>query len=45
MKNELRPYQAEALNMIRKEYAAGRKKVLLHLSTGGGRVRLLYFVN
>lgn len=32
----LRPYQADAINLIRKEFLAGRKKVLLHLATGGG---------
>lgn len=32
----LRPYQEQALNEIRKHYAAGRKRILLHLATGGG---------
>lgn len=32
----LRDYQIKALNLIRKEYAAGRRCVLLHLTTGGG---------
>ncbi len=33
----LRPYQQLALDLIRKEYASGNKKVLLHLATGGGK--------
>jgi type I site-specific restriction endonuclease len=32
----LRPYQETAINEIRSHYAAGCKKVLLHLATGGG---------
>jgi len=32
----LRPYQENALNLIRQEFAAGCKKVLLHIATGGG---------
>ena len=34
---KLRPYQEQALNEIRRHYAASRKKVLLHLATGGGK--------
>ena len=34
---ELRPYQKTALNQIRKHYSQKQKKVLLHLSTGGGK--------
>lgn len=34
---QLRPYQQQALDSIRAEFRAGRKKVLLHLSTGGGK--------
>jgi len=34
---ELRPYQTEALNLIRGEYAKKNKKVLLHLATGAGK--------
>jgi superfamily II DNA or RNA helicase len=33
----LRPYQQKALDEIRKHYASGEKKVLLHLATGGGK--------
>lgn len=33
---QLRPYQELAIQEIRKEFAAGNKKVLLHLVTGGG---------
>jgi superfamily II DNA or RNA helicase len=33
----LRPYQQDALDQIRAHYAAGRRKVLLHLATGGGK--------
>jgi DNA repair protein RadD len=33
----LRPYQQKALELIRKEFTSGKKKVLLHLSTGGGK--------
>jgi superfamily II DNA or RNA helicase len=32
----LRPYQQTALDEIRRHYAAGTKRVLLHLATGGG---------
>ena len=34
---ELRPYQTNALNKIRSEYAQDNKKVLLHLATGAGK--------
>jgi superfamily II DNA or RNA helicase len=34
---ELRPYQTDSLDLIRKHYARGTKKVLLHLATGGGK--------
>lgn len=37
MTMELRPYQAEGLNEIRSLYANGTKKVLLHLTMGGGK--------
>lgn len=35
--SELRPYQTQALNEIRSNYARGTKKVLLHLATGAGK--------
>jgi superfamily II DNA or RNA helicase len=34
---KLRPYQEQALAKIRKHYGARRKRVLLHLATGGGK--------
>lgn len=34
---ELRPYQIKALNEIRTLYAADKRRVLLHLATGGGK--------
>ena len=34
---QLRHYQEKAINEIRKFYAAGTRKVLLHLATGGGK--------
>lgn len=36
-KKTLRPYQEKALEEIRNHYAAGTKKVLLHLATGAGK--------
>lgn len=33
----LRPYQRKAIDEIKRHYAAGIKKVLLHLATGGGK--------
>lgn len=33
----LRPYQQEALDAIRSYYAGGKKRILLHLATGGGK--------
>jgi len=33
----LRPYQSKAIHQIRLLFAKGTKKVLLHLSTGGGK--------
>lgn len=33
----LRPYQQNAVDQIRRHYASGTKKVLLHLATGGGK--------
>lgn len=32
----LRQYQSESLEKIRKEFCAGKKRVLLHLATGAG---------
>ena len=34
---QLRPYQEQAIQEIRQRFAAGQKKVLLHLATGGGK--------
>ncbi len=34
---ELRPYQEEALNQVRKHYAKGTKKVLIQAPTGAGK--------
>ncbi len=36
-KQVIRPYQADAIEKIKTEFLSGRKKVLLHLSTGGGK--------
>lgn len=33
----LRDYQVKAVNEIRSNFKAGRKKVLLHMSTGAGK--------
>lgn len=33
----LRDYQTEALDQVRAHYRAGRRRVLLHLATGGGK--------
>lgn len=33
----LRDYQVKALDLIRKEFQSGKKKVLLHLATGAGK--------
>lgn len=33
----LRPYQQNALDAIRQHFGRGRKRVLLHLATGGGK--------
>jgi superfamily II DNA or RNA helicase len=33
---ELRPYQNDAVEGIRREFAAGRQRTLLVLPTGGG---------
>ena len=33
----LRPYQEEALKQIRRHYATGDKRVLLHMATGAGK--------
>jgi DNA repair protein RadD len=33
----LRPYQERALEMIQNEFKSGKKKVLLHMSTGAGK--------
>lgn len=35
MNIQLRPYQINAIEEIRRTYAAGCKRVLLHLATGG----------
>jgi len=35
--NKPRPYQEKALTQIRNEFEKGNKKVLLHMSTGGGK--------
>lgn len=32
----LRPYQQQSIDMIRKEFRAGNRKVMLHLATGAG---------
>lgn len=34
---KLRPYQVDAINQIRERFAAGEKRLLLHLVTGGGK--------
>lgn len=41
---ELRPYQKKAIEEIRAHFAAGRKKVLLHLATGGGKTHIFSYV-
>lgn len=40
----LREYQAKAIEDIRAHYAAGRKRVLLHLATGGGKTHIFSYV-
>lgn len=37
MSQELRPYQQKALDGIRDHFRKGKKRVLLHLATGGGK--------
>jgi len=32
----LRPYQQDGIDLIRGNFIAGKRKVLLHLATGGG---------
>lgn len=32
-----RPYQEDALNQIKRKFATGKKMVLLHMATGGGK--------
>ncbi len=33
----LRPYQLQSVEQIRYHFSQGKKKVLLHLATGGGK--------
>jgi len=40
MKQELRPYQKDALEQILKHYKKGERKVLLHLDTGAGKTTI-----
>lgn len=37
MTDQIRQYQTESLDLIRNEFIAGKKKVLLWLATGGGK--------
>lgn len=37
----LRAYQAEAVSNIRRSFAAGNRRVLFQLSTGGGKTRII----
>jgi superfamily II DNA or RNA helicase len=41
---KLRPYQEKALEEIRAHYAAGTKKVLLHLPTGSGKTLCFSYI-
>ncbi len=40
----LRPYQQTAIDLIRGEFQAGRKRVLLRLATGGGKTLCFCFI-
>lgn len=40
----LRDYQQQAVDEIRAHYAAGRKRVLLHLATGGGKTHIFSWI-
>lgn len=39
-----RPYQSQAIDEIRAHYSAGRRRVLLHLATGGGKTFIFSMV-
>jgi DNA repair protein RadD len=41
---DLRWYQQRAIDEIRNHFAAGRKKVLLHLATGGGKTHIFSYI-
>lgn len=40
----LRPYQQDAIDQIRAHYLSGKKKVLLHLATGGGKTVVFSYI-
>ena len=40
----LRDYQQKAIDDIRKQYALGKKRVLLHLATGGGKTHCFSYM-
>jgi DNA repair protein RadD len=44
LKIQLRPYQHHAVQEIRRHYGNGKSKVLLHLSTGGGKTVIFSYI-
>lgn len=40
----LRPYQIDAVDQVRKLFAGGRSRVLLHLATGGGKTHIFSYI-